>query len=91
MREEDGVTRFDRPVLEYAGDKWVPSGKMAKGAMRGNFVEIALPRSLFDEPLDFYFKWADQPDGNGHIQDLEQGGDTAPNRRFLYHYRASDS
>lgn len=91
LRQEDGVTRFDRPVVEYAGDKWVPSGKTAKGAMRGNFVEIALPRSLFDEPLDFYFKWADQPDGNGHIQDLEQGGDTAPNRRFLYHYRASDS
>jgi hypothetical protein len=38
LREEDGVTRFDRPVLEYAGDKWVPSGKTAKGAMRGNFV-----------------------------------------------------
>lgn len=91
LREEDGVTRFDRPVLEFAGGKWIPSGKTAKGAVRGNFVEMALPRALFGRSLDFYFKWADHPDDPGHIRGLEKGGDTAPNRRFFYHWRGSNS
>jgi hypothetical protein len=89
LREEDGVTRFDRPVLEFAGGKWISSGKTAKGAVRGNFFEAAIPRPLFPEPLDFHFKWADHPAGDAHVLDLEKGGDTAPNRRFLYHFISS--
>jgi hypothetical protein len=40
---------------------------------------MRLQRSLFPEPLDFHFKWADHPAGEGHIHGLEKGGDTAPN------------
>jgi hypothetical protein len=50
-------------------------------------VEYAIPRALFPEILDFYFKWADNPARLSHILDLEKGGDTAPNRRFQYHFR----
>jgi hypothetical protein len=88
IREEDGVTRFTRPILKHADNKWAPTGQAATGAMRGNFVELALPRALFPEPLDFFFKWADNPDGDTHILDLEKGGDTAPNRRFQYRFRS---
>jgi len=88
VNEEEGVTHFSRPILEHAGGKWVPTGETAAGALRGDFVEMALPRSLFSEPLDFFFKWADNPAGDAHILDLEKGGDTAPNRRFLYHFRS---
>jgi hypothetical protein len=88
IREEDGVTRFTRPILKRADNKWTSAGQVATGAMRGNFVEFALPRAVFPEPLDFYFKWADNPDGETHILDLEKGGDTAPNRRFQYRFRA---
>jgi hypothetical protein len=87
IREKDGVTRFTRPILKRVDNKWAPTGQAATGAMRGKFVEIALPRTFFPQPLDFYFKWADNPDGDAHILDLEKGGDTAPNRRFQYHFR----
>ena len=87
IEDSEGLIRFTRPVLKRAGDKWVPSGSVAQGAVRGNFLEMALPRSLFPEPLNFYFKWADNPAGHEHILDLEKGGDTAPNRRFQYHFR----
>jgi hypothetical protein len=86
VREENGITRFTRPVLRHDGGKWTRVGATATGALRGDLVEIAMPRSLFAEPLEFYFKWADNPAGDGHILDLEKGGDTAPNRRFLYHF-----
>ncbi|MBU3666491.1 MAG: hypothetical protein FGM15_11540 [Chthoniobacterales bacterium] len=91
IKEEGGLVRFTRPVLKWDGSKWVPSGSVAQGAVRGNFLEVALPRSLFPEPLDFYFKWADNPAGHDHILDLEKGGDTAPNRRFQYHFRTQTS
>jgi hypothetical protein len=60
----------------------------AQCAARDAFVEMALPRRLFPGPLDFYFKWADHPAGAEHIRDLEKGGDTAPDRRFQYHFRS---
>jgi hypothetical protein len=88
--EEDGVMRFGRAVLKFADGKWTASGQAATGAVRENFLEVAIPRSLFPEPQDFYFKWADQPAGEKHIRDLEKGGDTAPNRRFLYHFRVGE-
>ena len=91
IKDSDGLVRFTRPVLKWDGDKWVPSGSVAQGAMRGNFLELALPRSLFPEPLNLYFKWADNPAGHDHILDLEKGGDTAPNRRFQYHFRTEAS
>ena len=91
IKRSYGLVRFTRSVLKRAGDKWVPSGSVGQGAARGNFIEIALPRSLFPEPLDFYFKWADNPDRLDHILDLEKGGDTAPNRRFQYHFRTEAS
>ena len=87
ITDTDGLVRFTRPVLKWEGDKWVPSGSEAQGTVRGNFLELALPRSLFTNPLEFYFKWADNPAGDEHILDLEKGGDTAPNRRFQYHFR----
>lgn len=87
VRQEDGVTRFRRPILKRSGKAWIPTGETASGVMRQNFVEIALPRPLFPEPLNFTFKWADHPAGDTHILDLEKGGDTAPNRRFQYHFR----
>lgn len=90
LQEKDGVTRFNRPILKYSESRWVPTGKSAAGTTQGNLVEIAIPRPLLPEPLDFYFKWADRPAGEEHILDLEKGGDTAPNRRFLYHFRVGE-
>ena len=89
LQEKDGVTRFNRPILKYCEGQWVPTGKSAAGTTQGNLVEIAVPRPLLPEPLGFYFKWADHPAGDGHILDLEKGGDTAPNRRFLYHFQTA--
>ena len=89
LRDDNGVTRFSRPIMKRSGDQWIPTGQTAAGALRGNFLEVAIPRPLFPEPLDFHFKWADNPAGDAHVLDLEKGGDTAPNRRFLYHFNSS--
>ena len=83
------LARRGRPIWKRAGDKWIPTGETAAGALRGNFLEVAIPRPLFPEPPDFHFKWAENPAGDAHVLDLEKGGDTAPNRRFLYHFNSS--
>ncbi|MBN2138106.1 MAG: hypothetical protein JW720_09880 [Sedimentisphaerales bacterium] len=58
-------------------------------AVRGNRMELALPRSIFKTTgrnLSFDFHWAD------NIQDLDDiiafavNGDSAPNRRFNYRF-----
>jgi hypothetical protein len=56
-------------------------------SMKGNEMEIAVPRKLLGlmgNKATFDFKWADNPQNLKDPISLCTDGDTAPNRRFNY-------
>jgi len=57
----------------------------------GAELQIAVPRNFFSavgtEACNFDFKWADNIQRPGDIQDFYLSGDVAPNGRFNYPYR----
>ena len=58
--------------------------------VEGNQLMLSVPRALIgqvDQPLSFDFHWADNIEGSGKTEDFFLNGDTAPNRRFDYHYQ----
>lgn len=82
-----------RSVLEVStgGWNWTPVAEVDI-AVAGNRLELAVPRSALGLPattdLDIRFKWIDNPTTPGDMLDLLSSGDTAPNGRFSYRYRA---
>jgi hypothetical protein len=70
--------------------EWKPIGHV-RYAIKGNQMQIAVPRSLIGLPesagkLRFDFKWADNAPVNGDILSFIDQGDTAPDDRFSYRY-----
>ena len=52
-------------------------------------LEIAIPRTLINKTgkhISLRFKWADNPINPSDIISISTTGDTAPNRRFAYHF-----
>lgn len=66
---------------------WQPAGE-ADFAVRGNQIEIRIPRNLIEREgkLDFEFKWQDNQQRQGDIMDFYLSGDAAPLGRFNYFY-----
>lgn len=64
-------------------------------AVLGDRLELAIPRAALgldaSTELDIRFKWIDNPTVPGDMLDLLNSGDTAPNGRFAYRYRAEGS
>ncbi len=61
--------------------------------VEGNDLQLAIPRAALglppgDAPLSFDFKWADNLQNPGDVQDFYLSGDTAPAGRFKYRYKA---
>jgi hypothetical protein len=57
----------------------------------GNMLEIEIPRSLIrqaDESVSFNFHWSDNMQVPDAIAEFFVSGDSAPNRRFDYHYES---
>jgi hypothetical protein len=54
-------------------------------------MELAIPRHLFGDSLDFAFKWADNVQEEGDIIGFSLTGDSAPNRRAQYLVSATES
>lgn len=56
----------------------------------GNEMELAIPRKQFDsiEKPDFYFHWVDNIQKQDDIREFFLNGDSAPERRYNYHYKA---
>jgi hypothetical protein len=77
-------------VQHNLGDwRWLPVGE-AQYRVEGNQLMIIVPRALLgmqNGPLTFNFHWADNIACSGEIEDFFLHGDSAPNRRFDYHYQ----
>lgn len=58
-------------------------------AVKGNIMEISVPRKAIDKKGNNFsldFKWADNTTDINDIISVCTSGDTAPNRRFAYRY-----
>jgi len=61
-------------------------------AYAGNFLEIQIPRSalgLTVPDISVYFHWADNIQVLGDISEFFLNGESAPDRRFNYHFQAT--
>ena len=88
------MNRTAAGVLEKnTGDwTWRRAGSV-RYKVKGCEMELAIRRSdlgLRDasKPLHLEFKWADNMQHPGQIEDFALNGDAAPNGRFNYVYRA---
>lgn len=85
------LNRAAAGVLEVCtgGWNWKPVGKV-RYAVRGNRLEVAIPRKLLaldpKRPLDIEFKWADNIQRPGDIMDFYVSGDVAPLGWFNWRY-----
>ena len=71
------------------GDKWETVAS-CPFTVNGNEMEIAVPRSALkvgDKP-DFYFHWVDNIQAIDDITEFFKHGESAPERRYNYHYFA---
>ena len=60
--------------------------------VQGKAIEIAVPRAALgktSDPLRLDFKWTDNTGAGADALNLYSHGDTAPNGRFAYPYRAT--
>jgi len=87
------VNSPDKTILKaWDGTKWGSEQQLSM-SIKGNEMELAIPRAsvkLQSIIPDFYFKWADNPDELKDVTTFFLNGDAAPDRRFKYHFKATD-
>lgn len=79
-------------LKKWNGAAWVKTGEV-NYKFQNNKLELGVPKKLLtpkNGPLDFYFKWADNPKDLEDITAFFMNGDTAPDRRFKYHFKSSE-
>ena len=80
------IHRFDTTTL-----KWHATVPITQN-IDGNHLTISIPRKalhLRGKAFNLDFKWADNPTDFTDIISISTTGDTAPNRRFRYHFQWS--
>ncbi len=87
------VTAGKKAIIEKteAGWNWKKVAEIDY-AVKGNKLEIKIPRSLLSQTddLDFEFKWSDNMQQQNNIMDFWVNGDVAPAGRFNFNYKSSN-
>jgi hypothetical protein len=75
-------------LKKWNGTTWVDAGKVTYN-MTKNELELRFEKKDLGlkENADFYFKWADNPVELTDVTTFFMNGDTAPDRRFKYHFK----
>jgi len=75
-------------LKKWNGTTWIYVGKVAYKTNK-NELELRLSKKDLGvkENADFHFKWADNPIELTDVTTFFMNGDTAPDRRFKYHFR----
>ncbi|MHB1463024.1 MAG: hypothetical protein ACYC1M_17160 [Armatimonadota bacterium] len=77
-------------VKKWDGTRFSACGK-AVYAVKGNSLELAIPKVLLGlgnkKSFNIDFKWADNIQKIGSIEEFFNNGDVAPDRRFNYRYQ----
>lgn len=82
------VQTSESNIKRWGGKSWADE-RAVKMSFDGSFLEIGVAREIFgnqDQLPDFFFHWADNPRQLEDITDFFIDGDSAPDRRFNYHY-----
>ena len=82
------VINSNKSTLKFwNGNSWQKLGEAELG-LAGTQMEISISKDLLGLKglPDFYFKWADNPSHLDNIENFFVNGETAPDRRFNYHY-----
>ncbi len=85
---QEVTSATETTVKAWHEGTWDALGK-ASFRVKGNGMEIALPRALVNQkqnPPAFDFHWADNIQNFGDISELGVNGDSAPNRRWNYRF-----
>jgi hypothetical protein len=80
-------------LKKWNGSEWKKRGTV-RYATHGNGLELGFSRKkigLEGKPLDFYFHWSDNSQHLEDITDFFLNGDSAPDRRFNYHFKTNKS
>lgn len=74
-------------LKKWDGMTWIDAGKV-NFQYKENQLELAVDKKDLGikNNADFYFKWADHPVELNNITSFFMNGDTAPDRRFKYHF-----
>lgn len=74
-------------LKKWNGTSWIDAGKVTYKT-ENNELEVCINKVDIDvnENADFYFKWADNSIELKDISSFFMNGDTAPDRRFKYHF-----
>ena len=86
-------TDSESTVCQWENGAWTPCGT-ASYAVKGNALELALPRTLMGDKKDlpaFDFHWADNIQSFHGVEELGVNGDSAPNRRWNYRFQVAGS
>ena len=75
-------------IKEWSGKEWIEMGT-APFDFNSKELEIGIDKKAIgiSTKAEFYFKWADNPDGLNDITTFFMNGDTAPDRRFKYYFK----
>lgn len=87
----DIPTAVKTTLKKWNGTAWMYVGDINYKVQKDK-LELSIAKELLilkNSPLDFYFKWADNPQNLDDITTFFMNGDTAPDRRFKYHFKTS--
>ncbi|MEN8966073.1 MAG: hypothetical protein ABF250_08815, partial [Polaribacter sp.] len=75
-------------LKKWNGTSWTDAGKLSYKKNK-NEIELCVSKKDINlkENADFYFKWADNPIELKDVTTFFMNGDTAPDRRFKYHFK----
>lgn len=75
-------------LKKWNGTSWTDAGKVSYKKNK-NEIELCVSKKDINlkENADFYFKWADNPIELKDVTVFFINGDTAPDRRFKYHFK----
>ena len=84
----DVLSSEESTLKKWNGTIWVDVGSVIYKKNKNELeLRIAKKNLSFENNVDFYFKWADNPIELNDVTTFFMNGDTAPDRRFKYHFK----
>ena len=91
LLNRDVVSETNTRVERHLASWFWSTAATAEYRVVGAEMELAVPRSMFGNSLDYAFKWTDNVQDEGATISFSLTGDAAPNRRAQYLVRAIES
>ena len=84
----DVLSSEESTLKKWNGTIWAGVGSVIYKKNKNELeLRIAKKNLSFENNVDFYFKWADNPIELNDVTTFFMNGDTAPDRRFKYHFK----